>query len=238
MKVDILAIGAHPDDVELSASGTLIHHIAMGKKVALLDLTEGELGSRGTVETRYQEAKDAGNIMGISNRVNLNLGDGFFDLSKENKLKIIQQIRFFRPEVVFVNAYTDRHPDHGKAATLAKEACFLSGLLKIETEYKGLKQEKWRPKAVYGYIQDRYLKPDFVVDITPYVEQKMESILAYRTQFYDPESSEPNTPISGKDFIDFLKGRWAQFGREIGVPFAEGFTTDRTIGINNVLDLK
>ncbi|WP_066755789.1 bacillithiol biosynthesis deacetylase BshB1 [Crocinitomix algicola] len=238
MKVDILAIGAHPDDVELSASGTLIHHIAMGKKVALLDLTEGELGSRGTVETRYQEAKDAGSIMGISNRVNLNLGDGFFDLSKENKLKIIQQIRFFRPEVVFVNAYTDRHPDHGKAATLAKEACFLSGLLKIETEYKGLKQEKWRPKAVYGYIQDRYLKPDFVVDITPYVEQKMESILAYRTQFYDPESSEPNTPISGKDFIDFLKGRWAQFGREIGVPFAEGFTTDRTIGINNVLDLK
>ncbi len=238
MKVDILAFGAHPDDIELSASGTLIHQIGLGKKVAIVDLTEGELGSRGTIVTRYEEAAEASKIMGIHARVNLNLGDGFFDFSKENKLRLIEQIRFFQPEIVLVNAYSDRHPDHGKAAVLAKEACFLAGLLKIETSYNGFKQEKWRPKSVFGYIQDHYLKPDFVVDITPYVEQKIASILAYKTQFYNPESNEPATPISSKEFLDFLKGRWGEYGRSIGVPYAEGFTADRPIGVHDLFDLK
>lgn len=237
MKVDILAIGAHPDDVELSASGTIIRAISQGKKVAVLDLTEGELGSRGTRATRYQEAVAASAIMGIDDRSNLNLGDGFFDFSRENKIRIIEQIRYYQPEIVLVNAYSDRHPDHGKGATLAKEACFLSGLVKIETEYEGVKQEKWRPKAVYGYIQDHYLKPDFIVDITPFVDKKVEAILAYKTQFYNPESKEPNTPISSKEFLDFLKGRWGQFGRSIGVAYGEGFTVDRPIGVKDILDL-
>lgn len=238
MKVDILAIGAHPDDIELSASGTLIHQIALGKTVAIVDLTEGELGSRGTVETRYKEAAAASKIMGISDRVNLNLGDGFFELNKTNKIKIIEQIRRYQPEVLLVNAYSDRHPDHGRGATLAKEACFLSGLLKIETSWEGEKQEKWRPKAVYGYIQDHFLEPDFVVDISPYVDQKLAAIQAYNTQFYQPGQEGPKTPISGRDFIDFLKGRWAQFGRTIGVEYAEGFTVDRAVGVNDITALK
>lgn len=238
MKVDILAIGAHPDDIELSASGTIMHQIALGKTVAIVDLTEGELGSRGTAETRYKEAAAASEIMGISDRVNLNLGDGFFELNKENKLRIIEQIRRFQPEVVLVNAYSDRHPDHGRAATLAKDACFLSGLLKIETTLEGVEQEKWRPKAVYGYIQDHHLKPDFIVDISAYVERKLAAIQAYETQFYQPGKEGPKTPISGKDFIDFLKGRWAQFGRTIGVDYAEGFTVDRAIGIDDITTLR
>ncbi len=237
MKVDILAIGAHPDDLELAAAGTIIHQIALGKTVAIVDLTEGELGSRGTIETRYEEAADASKIMGLSARVNLNLGDGFFDFSKENKIKIIEQIRHFQPEIVLVNAYRDRHPDHGRGATLAKEACFLSGLAKIETELNGVSQKKWRPKAVYGYIQDYYIKPDFVVDITPYMEKKIEAIMAYKTQFYNPDSSEPLTPISSKEFMDFLEGRAREYGRNIGATFGEGFTVDRPIGVKDILTL-
>jgi bacillithiol biosynthesis deacetylase BshB1 len=237
MKVDILAIGAHPDDVELGVSGTLLHHIAMGKKVAILDLTEGELGSRGTIETRYAEAKAAAEILGISARVNINIGDGFFELSKQNKIKIIEQIRFFKPEVVLVNAINDRHPDHGRANELARDACFLAGLLKIETTYNDVLQEKWRPKSVYSYIQDRYIKPDFIVDITPYVDQKIAAILAYKTQFFNPNLEGPKTPISGEDFIHFLKGRWADFGRSIGVEFGEGFNVERPLGIKNILEL-
>lgn len=238
MKVDILAIGAHPDDIELSAAGTLMQQIELGKKVAIVDLTEGELGSRGTIETRYEEAAAASKIMGIEERVNLNLGDGFFNFSKENKLKIIEQIRYFQPESVLVNARSDRHPDHGRGATLAKEACFLSGLLKIETTINGQLQEKWRPKAVYGYIQDYYLKPDFVVDITPFIDRKLEAIMAYKTQFYNPDSKEPNTPISSKEFIAFLKGRWADFGRSIGAQYGEGFTVDRPIGVKDISELQ
>jgi bacillithiol biosynthesis deacetylase BshB1 len=237
MKVDILAIGAHPDDIELSAAGTIMQQISIGKKVAIVDLTEGELGSRGTIETRYAEAADASEIMGVSKRVNLNLGDGFFDFSKANKLKIIEQIRFFQPEIVLVNATSDRHPDHGKGATIAKEACFLSGLLKIETNLNGVAQDKWRPKAVYGYIQDHFLKPDFVVDITPFIDRKLEAIQAYKTQFFNPKSTEPNTPISSMDFLDFLKGRWSEFGRNMGVKYGEGFTVDRPIGVKDISDL-
>ncbi|WP_027421155.1 bacillithiol biosynthesis deacetylase BshB1 [Crocinitomix catalasitica] len=237
MKVDFVAIGAHPDDVELSAAGTLMKEIEQGKTVALIDLTEGELGSRGTIETRYEEAAAASKIMGVTDRVNLNLGDGFFDLSQENKIKIIEQIRYYQPEVVFVNAKSDRHPDHGRGAQLAKEACFLSGLVKIETSYEGAPQKPWRPKIVLGYIQDRYLEPNFVVDITAQVPKKIEAILAYKTQFYNPDAEGPQTPISGEDFIDFLKGRWAGFGRSIGVDYAEGFTVDRTIGIKTISDI-
>ena len=237
MKADILAFAAHPDDVEISASGTLLKHIAMGKKVVIVDLTEGELGTRGTRETRRAEAKASSKILGISERINLNLGDGFFDLSKENKIKLIEQIRFFKPDVVLANALTDRHPDHGRAAQLAAEACFLSGLLKIETRWQGKKQQHWRPKAVYHYIQDVYHKPDFVVDITPFVSKKIKALLAFKTQFYDKKSKEPSTPISGEDYFDFLKGRWMDFGRSIGVKYAEGFQVNRPVGVKDITDL-
>ena len=237
MKVDILAFGAHPDDIELSASGTLIHQIGLGKKVAIVDLTEGELGSRGTISTRYEEAAEASKIMGIHARVNLNLGDGFFDFSKENKLKLIEQIRFFQPEIVLVNAYSDRHPDHGKGAVLAKEACFLAGLLKIETFYEGVKQEKWRPKNVFGYIQDHYLKPDFVVDISEFMDIKTKSILAYASQFYSENSNEPITPIATKNFLQSIHYRTQDFGRLIGVDYAEGFTTERYVAVKSLGDL-
>ena len=236
-KVDILAIAAHPDDVELSASGTILRHIDQGAKVAMVDLTEGELGSRGTSETRYAEAADASKIMGVSYRKNLNLGDGFFDFSQENKIKIIEQIRRFQPEIVLVNAIKDRHIDHGRGSKLAKEACFLSGLRKIETSWQGDSQDSWRPKAVYSYIQDYYVEPDVIVDITPYIDQKIEAIKAYKTQFWDPNSSEPQTPISGENFFDFLKGRWAEYGRLINAKYGEGFSVDRPIGTENLLNL-
>lgn len=237
MKVDILAFGAHPDDVELSAAGTILKHIHQGKKVAVVDLTQGELGSRGTIETRYQEAAEAAKILGISNRVNLKMPDGFFEHSHENLIKIVEQIRYFQPEIVFANALEDRHPDHGKGSKLVSDACFLAGLVKIETTYNGQKQQAFRPKAVYHYIQDRYIKPDFVVDVTPFVEQKIASIKAYKTQFYDPNIEGPQTPISGPEFFEFLTGRMSQFGRQINVQYAEGFNVERFIGVNDVFDL-
>lgn len=237
MKVDILAFGAHPDDVELSASGTLLKYINQGKKAAIVDLTEGELGSRGTNITRSNEASLAASILGVEARVNLNLGDGFFEYNQENLIKVVEQIRFFKPEIVFANAIDDRHPDHGKGSKLVSDACFLSGLLKIKTNYQGESQEHHRPKVVYHYIQDRYIKPDFVIDVSEFIKLKFEAIFAYKTQFYNPEMEGPQTPISSENFIDFLKGRMATMGREIDVPFAEGFTVERTIGVNNLFDL-
>lgn len=236
-KVDILAFAAHPDDIELACSGTLMKHIAEGKTVAICDLTQGELGSRGTIETRYAEAADANLIMGVSFRSNLQLADGFFEINPDSKLRIIEQIRKFQPEIVLANAIDDRHPDHGRASKLVSDACFYAGLVKIETELDGVKQVAHRPKAVYHYIQDRYIKPDFVIDITPYAERKMEAIKAYKTQFYDPNSKEPNTPISGKDFMDFLNGRMAEYGRSIGANYGEGFTVERIPGIQSLFDL-
>lgn len=236
-KVDILAFGAHPDDVELSASGTILKHIQNGKKVAIVDLTEGELGSRGTVQTRYAEAAAAAKILGVESRVNLQMADGFFEHSQENLLKVVEQIRFFKPEIVLTNAFEDRHPDHGKGSKLVSDACFLAGLRRIKTDLNGIEQEAFRPKAVYHYIQDRYLKPDFVVDVTDFVETKMKSIRAYSTQFYDPNSKEPQTPISGEDFFEFLHGRMAQYGRQIGVRYAEGFNVERFVGVNDLFDL-
>jgi bacillithiol biosynthesis deacetylase BshB1 len=237
MKVDILAFGAHPDDVELSASGTLFKYINQGKKAAIVDLTEGELGSRGTNITRSNEASLAASILGVEARVNLNLGDGFFEYNQENLIKVVEQIRFFKPEIVFANAIDDRHPDHGKGSKLVSDACFLSGLLKIKTNYQGESQVHHRPKVVYHYIQDRYIKPDFVIDVSEFIKLKFEAVFAYKTQFYNPEMEGPQTPISSENFIDFLKGRMATMGREIDVPFAEGFTVERTIGVNNLFDL-
>lgn len=236
-KVDILAFAAHPDDVELSASGTILKHIEQGKTVAIVDLTRGELGSRGTLETRKIEAQEASKIMGISARVNLGLADGFFEHNEENLLKIVEQIRYFKPDVVFANAIEDRHPDHAKASKLVSDACFLAGLVKVKSFFETYKQEAHRPRLVLHYIQDRYVKPDLVVDITQYYERKMEAVLAYKTQFFQEDQEGPKTPISGKDFLAFLTGRMTEFGRSIGVSYAEGFTVERTIGIEDLTSL-
>ena len=233
MKVDVLAIGAHPDDVELGCGGTIAKLISEGKKVAILDLTEGELGTRGTNETRAIEAKNAGEILGISARENLKMKDGFLVNSEEYQLRIIKAIRTYQPEIVFCNAVDDRHPDHAKAAKLASDACFLSGLIKIETEESGKKQEKWRPKQVFHYIQWKNIEPDFVIDISGFLDKKIESCLAYKTQFYDPTSTEPTTPISSKSFLDSITYRAQDLGRLAGVEHAEGFTTEKTLALKN-----
>ncbi|MCB9223035.1 MAG: bacillithiol biosynthesis deacetylase BshB1 [Crocinitomicaceae bacterium] len=237
MKLDILAIAAHPDDVELSASGTLIKAKKQGKSIGVLDLTGGELGSRGTIETRKEEASAASAILGLDVRVNLGLEDGFFQNNKESQLKIIEQLRKFKPDVVLINAPYDRHPDHGKGGELAKDACFLSGLSKIQTVIDGQEQDAWRPRAVYHYLQDYFITPDIVIDITHEVDKKIESIKAYKTQFYDPNSTEPKTPISGEDFFEFLKGRWKGYGRLIGADYGEGFKVIRPIGIDDITSL-
>lgn len=238
MKVDILAIGVHPDDIELSCAGTLLHHIKMGKKVGLLDLTCGELGSRGSADIRLEEATKASELLGAVVRGNLEMQDGFFEYSKVNILKIVEILRLMRPEIILANAVSDRHPDHGRAAKLTADACYYAGLRRIETEWEGENQQEWRPKAVYHYIQDHNLVPDFVMDITPYLEQKMEIIKAYKSQFYDPQSKEPNTPISGKDFLDFVRSKAAMYGRSAGFTYAEGFTVARTLGVTNLFDLQ
>jgi len=238
MKLDILAFAAHPDDVEISCSGTLLKHIAMGAKVGLVDFTRGELGTRGSAEIRAAEAEAAAKILGASARVNLDLPDGFFRNDTESLLKIARTIRTFQPEIVIANSLEDRHPDHARAADMMREACFLAGLHRIETtDDAGNVQSRWRPKALYHYIQDYQLHPDIVVDITPYFEQKMESIKAYRSQFYDPNSNEPDSPISNKDFLDFLEAKARIFGRYIGVTYGEGFNVRRPVGVANLLKL-
>jgi len=238
MKLDILAIGVHPDDVELSASGTILRHIALGKTVGILDLTKGELGTRGNALLRTKEATKAAEILGVSVREQLDLADGFFENNKSSLLPIIQVIRKYQPEIVLCNAISDRHPDHGRAAKLCSDACFYSGLSKIETFYKTNNQIAWRPKSVYHYIQDNFTEPDFVVDITPFIDKKMESIMAYSSQFYNPNSNEPETPISGQSFIESVKAKSRIFGRAIQCDYAEGFNVSRYIGVNNLFDLK
>lgn len=236
-KVDILAFAAHPDDIELAASGTIMKHIAQGKTVAIVDLTQGEMGSRGTIETRYEEASAASEIMGVKYRENLKMADGFFEINETNKRKIIEQIRRFQPTIVLANAIHDRHPDHGRGGQLVSEACFLAGLIKVETEWNGEKQTKHRPKAVYHYIQDYYIKPDFVVDVTEFYSRKMNSIQAYKTQFFNPDSKEPQTPISSQGFLDSVTSRMVEYGRPIGAKYAEGFTVERFIGVDDLLAL-
>jgi bacillithiol biosynthesis deacetylase BshB1 len=237
MKLDILAIAAHPDDVELSASGTLMRYIAEGKKVGIIDLTEGELGTRGTVETRYAEAEEASKIMGLSVRENLRMPDGFFEDNAENKRLIIEQIRKYQPEIVLANSISDRHPDHGRAGKLVEDACFLAGLRKIETSMEGQEQLPHRPRLVAHYIQDFYLEPSFVIDVTPFVERKIEVIKSFKTQFYDPNSPEPSTPISGEEFFDFIKGRMLNMGRPAGMKYAEGFIISRVFGVKDLFEV-
>jgi len=230
-KLDILAFGAHPDDVELGCAGTLLGAVAEGKKVGVIDLTKGELGTRGTVEQRLKEAQMASQILGISVRENLGMADGFFENNKEHQLLIIQTIRRFQPSIIFCNAPEDRHPDHGRAAQLVEDAAFLAGLSKVETTYNGIAQSAWRPTQVFHYIQSRSLTPNFVVDISAQMDKKMESILAHSSQFYDPNSKEPETFISGTAFLEFVKGRAKELGQQIGVQYAEGFITKKMLGI-------
>ena len=239
MKVDILAIGIHPDDVELSAAGTLLKHAAMGKTFGLLDLSHGELGTRGTPELRREEGTAAAAILGAAFRETTNIPDGFFTHIPENWLQIVSAIRAHQPAIVLCNAPQDRHPDHGRAAKMISDACFYAGLEKIETVDKsGNIQPKWRPKMVFHYIQDQQLTPDFLVDITPYFAQKMEAIRAFSSQFFDPAGTAPNTPISGKDFLDFMEAKARVFGRPILAEFAEGFICARTPGVENLFDLR
>lgn len=238
MKLDILAIGVHPDDVELGCSGTILKHISQGKKVGILDLTKGELGSRGNAGLRLVEAEKSAKILGVLVRENLGFTDGFFEKNKENQLEIIKILRKYQPDIILANAPKDRHPDHGRASKLVSDACFYSGLVKIETELHGEKQVLWRPKAVYHYIQDRFLKPDFVIDVSDHVDKKIDAIMAFGSQFYNPDSNEPETPISSKKFLEFIKARMANFGRDINADFAEGFTVDRVIGVEDITQLK
>jgi bacillithiol biosynthesis deacetylase BshB1 len=237
MKLDILAIGVHPDDVELSCSGTLMRHIDAGKKVGILDLTLGELGTRGSAELRQVEAAAAAKIIGVHTREHLRFKDGFFQNDETHQRALIQQIRRFQPEIVLANAVSDRHPDHARAAKLIADSCFYSGLIKIETDFEGVKQQGWRPKAVYHYIQDQYLHPDFVIDITSYRERKHQSIMAYSSQFFNPNSKEPETPISSPEFLQTLDSKMSLWGRAMGVAYAEGFTVNRYPGVNSLFDL-
>lgn len=233
MKTDILAVGAHPDDVELGCGGTLAKFIAEGKTVAIVDLTRGELGTRGTDETRKQEAAEAVKILGVSARENLGFKDGFILNSEEYQMELVKVIRKYRPEIVFANAVDDRHPDHAKASKLTSDACFLTGLVKIQTELDGVAQETWRPKQVFHYIQWKHITPDFVVDISEFMDKKIEACLAYKTQFFDPNSTEPMTPIATKDFLESLTYRAQDLGRLSGVAFAEGFTTEKLLAFKN-----
>ena len=239
MKLDILAFGAHPDDVELGAGATIAKEVANGKKVGIVDLTRGELGTRGSAEIRDQEAAAAAEILKISVRENLGFADGFFVNDKEHQLEIIKVIRKYRPEIILCNAIEDRHIDHGKGSKLVSDACFLSGLIKIETKLEGTTklQEAWRPKVVYHYIQWKNIAPDFVVDVSGFMEKKTEAILAYSSQFYDPKSDEPETPITSKNFIDSVNYRARDLGRYIGVEHAEGFTVERYLAVDSLDDL-
>lgn len=233
MKVDILAIGAHPDDVELGCGGTIAKMISEGKTVAIIDLTKGELGTRGTDETRKEEAADAAKILGISARENLEMKDGFLQNSEEYQMRIVKMIRKYQPEIVLANATDDRHPDHAKAAKLVSDACFLSGLKKIETALDGKNQEFWRPKHIFHFIQWKEMEPDFVIDISDFMEKKIEVCMAYKTQFYNPESKEPVTPIATKDFLESLTYRAQNLGRLSGCTYAEGFTAEKMIALKN-----
>ncbi len=237
MKLDILAFGAHPDDVELGCSGTIAKEVSLGKKVGIIDLTRGELGTRGSVEIRNQESSLAAEILGISVRENLDMRDGFFVNDEAHQLEIIKRIRKYQPEIVICNAVDDRHIDHGKGSKLVSDACFLSGLRKIETEHEGVQQEAWRPKVVYHYIQWKNITPDFVVDISDFIDKKTESILAYASQFYSENSDEPVTPIATKNFLESIHYRSQDFGRLIGVDYAEGFTTERYVAVKSLGDL-
>ena len=238
MKLDILAFGAHPDDVEISCGATLLKYAKEGKSIGIIDLTEGELGTRGYAKKRYEEAKKASSFLGLKIRENLKMGDGFIAHSEENKLKIIERIRKYQPELILANSVHDRHPDHAKGAKLVAEASYLSGLRKIETKMDGIPQEAFRPKILLHYVQDYYLTPDVILDVSETGKDKIELIKCYDSQFFDPSSKEPKTPISGEEFFDYLEGRMLSLGRELGVKYGEAYTIDRTLGVKDLFSLK
>jgi bacillithiol biosynthesis deacetylase BshB1 len=237
MKLDILVLAAHPDDAELAVAGTIVSAIAKGKKVGIVDFTHGELGTRGTPEIRLAESVAATDILGIQIRENIGLADGFFMNDQASQLKLIEVIRAYQPDIVLANALEDRHPDHGKGAQLAIDACFLSGLRKIETFRNGEHQTEWRPKQIFHYIQDRYLEPDFVVDVTEHWKTKEAAIRAFRSQFFDPNSNEPASYISSPEFLNFIEARAREMGHKIGVTYGEGFQTQKTIAIQDLSSL-
>ncbi|MEJ0029742.1 MAG: bacillithiol biosynthesis deacetylase BshB1 [Bacteroidota bacterium] len=232
MKLDILVLAAHPDDAELGCGGTILKHVAMGHKVGVVDFTRGELGTRGTRETREKEAADSAKILGLSVRENLGLPDGFFKNEKEHQLEVVKAIRKYQPDIVLANARYDRHPDHGRGSELAFEACFLSGLAKVSTG-----QTPWRPKVIYHYIQSQLLQPDIVVDVTDFWDKKMEAIRAFKTQFYDPNSKEPDTFISSPAFMNLVESRGQEFGHAIGAKYGEGYNVRRHVGVKYLTDL-
>lgn len=234
MKLDILAIGAHPDDVELGCSATLAKEISRGKKVGIIDLTRGELGTRGSAEIRDAEASKAAELLGVSYRENLGFKDGFFTNDESHQMAVIKMIRKYQPEIVLCNAIRDRHIDHGKGSSLVSDACFLSGLRRIQTELEGIDQKAWRPKLVYHYIQWENIKPDFVVDVSGFIDKKIEAVMAYSSQFYDPDSKEPVSPISSQNFLESINYRARDLGRLIGTDYAEGFTVERFVAVDNL----
>ncbi len=234
MKLDILAIGAHPDDIELGCGATIAKEISLGKKIGVLDLTRGELGTRGSAEIRDKEAKKSAEILGLTVRENLAFADGFFVNDKKHQLEIIKIIRKYQPDIILCNAIEDRHIDHSKGSELVSNAAFLSGLRKIETSLNGKNQIHWRPKHVYHYIQWNNIKPDFVVDVSDFIQIKLEAVKAYSSQFYNPNSKEPISPITSKNFLDSITYKAKDLGRLIGVDYAEGFTSERYIAVKNL----
>lgn len=237
MKLDILAIGAHPDDVELGCGATVAKEVSLGKKVGIIDLTRGELGTRGSAELRDEESKRAAEILGVASRENLNFRDGFFINDEMHQREIVKRIRKYRPDIVLCNAIEDRHIDHGKGSRLVSDACFLSGLRKVETQHEGESQEAWRPSIVYHYIQWQNLEPDFVVDVSGFIQQKMDAVLAYSSQFYDPSSKEPESPISSENFLESVTYRARDLGRLIGKEHGEGFTAERYVAVDQLSHL-
>lgn len=238
MKLDILVFAVHPDDAELGCSGTILKHIALGKKVGIVDFTRGELGTRGTAETRDLEAEASAKILGLHVRENLKFRDGFFKNDEQHQLEVIKMIRKYKPEIILTNALHDRHPDHGRASNLANEATFLSGLLKIETQLDGKLQEPWRPKLVLQYIQDSYIKPDVIIDITEFMDTKLASISAFKTQFAGANNSGPQTYISTPEFLESIVARNREFGKSIDAKYGEGFTSYKLLGVDNLFDLR
>lgn len=237
MKLDILVLAVHPDDAELGCSGTIAKHIAMGKKVGIVDFTRGELGTRGSAEIRDIEAADSAKILGLHARENLRFKDGFFANDEKHQLEVVKIIRKYQPEIILSNALHDRHPDHGRAGDLTNDACFLSGLSKISTSLDGKEQQAWRPRLVLQFIQDRYIEPDIIIDITPYIQTKIDSIKAFKTQFFNPDHQEAETYISSPEFFDSVIGRAREFGKSIGVTYGEGFTSRKLLGVNDLFNL-
>jgi bacillithiol biosynthesis deacetylase BshB1 len=238
-KLDILVLPVHPDDAELGCAGVILKHVAMGKKVGVADITRGELGTRGSAEIRAQEAAAAAEILGLTVRENIGLPDGFFQNTPEYQLKVIEVIRKYQPEIIITNAFHDRHPDHGRASDLVEASAFLAGLRKIETTFEGQPQQAWRPNMVLHFIQDRYIEPDIVIDVTDYWDKKIESIMAYGSQFHNPEwKGEPQTYISSPEFIRIIEGRAMEFGKSINAKYAEGFTSKKILGVTDLFSLR